>query len=256
LFECKGKPMFRLKDKVALITGGAQGIGRATARCFVHEGARVVLLDMAADAGEALAKELGDAAIFLRTDVSNEAQMRDNIESGVKHFGRLDILHNNAGGSQPGDSNVIDVAIEEFWKVIHVDLFGTFLGCRFGLPHLIRAGGGSVINMSSNMALMGVKGRDCYTSAKGAISALTRSMAVEFAEHKVRVNAIAPSATLTERVQKLIANNPAVSKLSDAHLLGAITPEDIAQAVLFLASDDSRRMTGQILPVDSGVTIS
>src|SRR5207248_7441112 len=127
---------------------------------------------------------------------------------------------------------------------------------RIGIPELIRSGGGSVINMSSNLALMGVAGRDCYTAAKGAIAALTRSMAVEFAAQRVRVNAIAPSATMTDRVRQLLARNPALDKLANSHLLGLIEPADIANMAVFLASDESRMVTGQIYPVDSGVTIS
>src|ERR1700730_13918464 len=137
-----------------------------------------------------------------------------------------------------------------------LDLYGTFLGGRFGIPELIKAGGGSVINMSSNGALMGVAGRDCYTAAKGGIAAITRSLAVAYAAQRVRVNAIAPSATMTERVKKLIAGNAALTRLADSHLLGLIEPDDIANTALYLASDESRVVTGQILPVDSGVTIS
>jgi NAD(P)-dependent dehydrogenase (short-subunit alcohol dehydrogenase family) len=129
-------------------------------------------------------------------------------------------------------------------------------GCRFGIPELIKAGGGSVINMSSNVALMGVAGRDCYTAAKGGIAAITRSLAVAYAPRRVRVNAIAPSATMTERVKKLVAGNAALTRLADSHLLGLIEPDDIASTALYLASDESRMVTGQVLPVDSGVTIS
>src|SRR6202041_1817165 len=114
------------------------------------------------------------------------------------------------------------------WRAIKLDLFGTFLGCRFGIPAIIRAGGGSVINMSSNVALMGVAGRDCYTAAKGGVTAITRSMAVEFAAQKVRVNAIAPAATMTDRVRKLVAGNTALDKLANSHLLGWIEPTGIA----------------------------
>jgi NAD(P)-dependent dehydrogenase (short-subunit alcohol dehydrogenase family) len=146
--------------------------------------------------------------------------------------------------------------IEEFWRVIRLDLFGTFLGCRFGIPAIIASGGGSVINMASNVALMGVAGRDCYTAAKSGIAAITRSMAVEFAPQRVRVNAIAPSATMTERVKTLVAGNAALTRLADSHLLGLIEPDDIASTALYLASDESRVVTGQVLPVDSGVTIS
>ena len=173
----------------------------------------------------------------------------------MARFGQLDVLHNNAGGSTARDSDVTDAPLEEFWRVIKLDLFGTFLGCRFGIPAIIRSGGGSVINMSSNLALMGIPGRDCYTAAKGAVASMTRSMAVEFAP-RVRVNAIAPSVTMTERVHGLLAGNAALDRMANAHLLGLIEPQDIAAMALFLACGDSAKVTGQIYPVDSGVTIS
>ncbi len=247
--------MARLDGKVAFITGAAAGIGRATAILFAREGARVAVADINLAAAEEAAHLAGHGAIAIKTDVSDEASISAAIAATEDKFGRLDILHNNAGGSTPQDNNVVEAPIEEFWRVIRLDLFGTFLGCRHGIPALIRSGGGVVINMTSNMALMGVPGRDCYTAAKGGVAALTRSLAVEFAAQRVRVNAIAPSATMTERLKKLVQLNPAVNKLAESHLLGEIEPGDIANAALFLASDESRAMTGQIMAVDSGVTI-
>ncbi len=250
--------MARLAGKVAFITGAGTGIGRATAILFAHEGARVAIaeIDAAAGAGEETAHLAGHDAIAIRTDVTDETSLQAAIRSTVQQFGALHVLHNNAGGSTPQDNTVVAAPIEEFWRVIRLDLFGTFLGCRVGIPEIIRSGGGSVINMSSNVALMGIAGRDCYTAAKGGVAAITRSMAVEFASQRVRVNAIAPSATMTERVRKLVAGNAALGKLADAHLLGLIEPQDIANMALFLASDESRMVTGQVYPVDSGVTIS
>ena len=248
--------MGRLEGKVAFITGAAAGIGRATAILFAREGARVVVADISVAAGEDAAHLAGNGAIAIRTDVTEESSIQSAIRTTLDKFGRLDVLHNNAGGSTPQDNTVVDAPIEEFWRVIKLDLFGTFLGCRHGIPALIRSGGGSVINMSSNLALMGIHGRDCYTAAKGAIAALTRSLAVEFAPQRVRVNALAPSATMTERVRKLMAGNPAIEKLAQSHLLGLLEPEDVANAALYLASEESRMITGQIVSVDSGVTIS
>jgi len=247
--------MARLAGKVAFITGAAAGIGRATALLFAREGARVVVADIASAAAEETAHMAGNGAIAVRTDVTDEASLQAAIRATLDKFGRLDVLHNNAGGSTPQDNTVVEAPIEEFWRVIKLDLFGTFLGCRCAIPALIRCGGGSVINMSSNLALMGIHGRDCYTAAKGGIAALTRSLAVEFAPQRVRVNALAPSATMTERVKKLMAGNPAIEKLAQSHLLGLIQPEDVASAALYLASEESRMITGQILSVDSGVTI-
>jgi NAD(P)-dependent dehydrogenase (short-subunit alcohol dehydrogenase family) len=248
--------MTRLADKVALITGAGSGIGRATAVLFAREGARVVVAEIDAEAGEETARLAGNGAIFVRTDVTDEASVQAAIRVTLERFGHINVLHNNAGGSTPQDNTVIEAPIEEFWRVIKLDLFGTFLGCRHGIPAIIQSGGGAVINMASNLALMGITGRDCYTAAKGGIAALTRSLAVEFAPNGVRVNAIAPSATMTDRVQRLMAGNAAVDKLAQSHLLGLIQPEDIANAALYLASNESRMVTGQILPVDSGVTIS
>jgi NAD(P)-dependent dehydrogenase (short-subunit alcohol dehydrogenase family) len=248
--------MPRLTGKVVLITGAGTGIGRATALACAREGASVAVAEIDAASGEETAHRAGTDAIFIRTDVTDEASMHAAVRTTVQRFGALHVLHNNAGGSTPHDNTVVDAPLEEFWRVIKLDLFGTFLGCRFGIPAIIQSGGGSVINMSSNVALMGIAGRDCYTAAKGAVAAITRSMAVEFAPKRVRVNAIAPSATMTERVRKLVAGNAALTRLADSHLLGLIEPEDIAQMAVFLASDESSKITGHVYPVDSGVTIS
>jgi NAD(P)-dependent dehydrogenase (short-subunit alcohol dehydrogenase family) len=251
--------MARLDGKVALITGGGTGIGRATAQLFAREGAKVVIAEIDAASGEQTAQliaQAGGKAIALRTDVTEPDSVKAAVAAAEREFGALHVLHNNAGGSTAIDNTVVDVPLDEFWRAIKLDLYGTFLGCRFGIPALIRAGGGSVINMSSNVSLMGIAGRDCYTAAKGGISAITRSMAVEFASHKVRVNAIAPSATMTDRVRKLVAGNAALDKLANSHLLGLIEAQDIAHMAVFLASEESRMVTGHVYPVDSGVTIS
>ncbi|MBV8779145.1 MAG: SDR family oxidoreductase [Alphaproteobacteria bacterium] len=248
--------MARLDGKVAFITGAGTGIGRATAVLFAREGAKLAIADIDAAAGEESAHLAGNGAIAIRTDVTDPDSLQNAIRQTVGLFGRLDVLHNNAGGSTAADNTAVEAPLDEFWRAIKLDLFGTFLGCRLGIPELIKSGGGSVINMSSNVALMGVPGRDCYTAAKGGIAAITRSLAVAYAPQKVRVNAIAPSATMTARVRALVAANPALTKLAESHLLGLIEPEDIAATALYLASDESRMVTGQVLRVDSGVTIS
>jgi NAD(P)-dependent dehydrogenase (short-subunit alcohol dehydrogenase family) len=248
--------MARLAGKTALITGAGAGIGRATAVLFAREGARVAIAEIDATAGEETAHLAGNGAIAISTDVTQPESVQSAVRRTVGHFGALHVLHNNAGGSTPQDNTVVEAPLEEFWRVIRLDLFGTFLGCRFAIPELVRTGGGAVINMASNLALMGIAGRDCYTAAKGGVAALTRSLAVEFAAEKVRVNALAPSATMTDRVRRLMAGNAALDRLARAHLLGLIEPADIAHAAVFLASDEAQMITGQVLAVDSGVTIS
>ena len=248
--------MPRLAGKTAFITGAGTGIGRATAILMAREGARVAIADIDGASGEESAHLAGNGAIAIRTDVTDPDSLERAIRTAADTFGALNILHNNAGGSTAADNTAVEAPLDEFWRAIKLDLYGTFLGCRFGIPEIVKAGGGSVVNMSSNVALMGVPGRDCYPAAKGGIAAITRSLAVAYAPHKVRVNAIAPSATMTERVRNLVAGNTALQKLADSHLLGLIEPDDIARCALYLASDDSRMVTGQVLPVDSGVTIS
>lgn len=248
--------MARLTGKIALVTGAGTGIGRCTAEVFAREQAKVVIAEIDVPSGEETAHRIAGAggdAIFLQTDVSEPESIASAIRRTVQHYGALHVLHNNAGGSTGADDTAVDAPLEEFWRAVKLDLFGTFLGCRFGIPEIIRSGGGSVINMASVVALMGFPGRDCYTAAKGGVAALTRSLAVEFGPKRVRVNAIAPTVTLTGRVRALLADNAAMQGLADQHLLGLGEPMDMAQAALYLASDDSRIVTGTILPVDSGL---
>jgi NAD(P)-dependent dehydrogenase (short-subunit alcohol dehydrogenase family) len=254
--------MGRLVGKVAFITGGGGGIGRATAERFAEEGAKVILADIDQTAGEAAAgsareraTNLGGEAHFVRCDVTERTSVEAAVQETIARYGKLDILHNNAGGSTLQDGPVTEAPEEEFWRAIKLDLFGTFLCSKIAIPAIIKAGGGSVINMSSNVALMALPGRDCYTAAKGGIASMTRSMAVEYAPHNIRVNAIAPSVTLTERVKRLLAGNANVSKLAASHLLGLGQPIHIANMAVYLASDEAAITTGQILSVDSGVTI-
>jgi NAD(P)-dependent dehydrogenase (short-subunit alcohol dehydrogenase family) len=251
--------MARLAGKVAFITGAAVGIGRATAVAFAREGAQLALadIDMAGLEETAHAAIGGPAApLPIRTDVTDPESMSLAVAQAEAHFGSLHVLHNNAGGSTAQDGSVVDASLDEFWRVIRLDLFGTVLGCRFGIPALIRAGGGSVINMTSNLALMGIAGRDFYSAAKGGVAALTRALAVTHGKDRVRVNAIAPSVTLTPRVRALMAGNAALANMGKSHLLGLGEPEDVANAALYLASDESRITTGSIMRVDSGVTIA
>ena len=248
-----------LTGKVALITGSGSGIGRSAAILFSQAGAKISVADINAEHGTEtvnLIEANGDQAIFVECDVSKPEHVKNMISTTVKAFGGLNILYNNAGGSTMMDGPVTEAPDEEFWRVIGLDLYGTFLGCKYAIPELIKAGGGSVINMSSNQALMGIPGRVCYTAAKGGIASMTRAMAVEYGGHKIRVNAIAPSVTLTERVKKLLEQSSEIQRQAERHLVGLAEPEDVANLALYLASDQSALITGQVISVDSGVTIS
>ena len=254
--------MLRLKNKVAFITGGGGGIGRATAERFTEEGAKVIIAEINPIVGESAAlsarkqgKNSGGDAYFIETDVRDSDSVKAAIAETINRYGHLNILHNNAGGSTLQDGPVTEAPVEEFWRCINLDLFGTFLCSKYAIPAIAKSGGGSVINMSSNVALMALPGRDCYTAAKGAIASMTRSMAVEYAPDKIRVNAIAPSVTLTDRVKKLLEASPEIEAISKTHLLGLGEPIHVAELAVYLAGDESAITTGQVIPVDSGVTI-
>ncbi|MBI4921593.1 MAG: SDR family oxidoreductase [Devosia nanyangense] len=251
--------MPRLAGKVAFITGATSGIGAAAAELFAAEGASVIVAGRNAERGEAVAARIaaqGGTARFIATDVTEPDSIASALSHAAELFGGLDVLYNNAGGSSPADGPVTEAPLEEFWRCIKLDLYGTYLGCRFAIPLLQKRGGGSIINTASIMGAMGLPNRDAYTAAKGGVIALTRSMAVEFAKDKIRVNTIIPGAVGTERVLRFRANEPHLESQWDAYLLGLAEPIDVAYAAVYLASDESRRTTGQILPVDSGILIS
>jgi NAD(P)-dependent dehydrogenase (short-subunit alcohol dehydrogenase family) len=249
----------RLAGKVAFITGAGSGIGRRAAELFAREGARVAIAERDAASGsetrDLIARAGGDA-LFVRTDVTDEESVLGAIAETASRYGAIHVLYNNAGGSTLADGPVTECPADEFWRAIRLDLFGTWLVCRHGIPELVKAGGGSVVNASSVVAHMGWPGKDAYTAAKGGVAALTRSMAVEFAPQRVRVNAVAPCVTLTPRVVEQLGALEATRRLADQHLMGLAEPNDVAMAALFLASDESARTTGHILQVDSGLTIS
>ena len=237
----------RLAGKTAIVTAAAQGIGRATALAFAAEGAEVFATDINA------AKVAEIAGPGLRTgvlDVMDPAA----IAALAARLGPVDIVFNCAGFVHQG--SVLDATEAEWDFAFDLNVRSMFRMIRAFVPGMIGQGGGSVINMSSIFALIGTHKKDAYTAAKGAISALTRSMAVEYAANKVRVNAIAPGATGTERVLKLLQRDGVTNKSLDGQLFGIVPPKDVAYAALFLASDESASTTGHILSVDGGLTIS
>lgn len=251
--------MPRLSGKVAFITGATSGIGAVTAELFAAEGACVAVAGRNAGRGEAVVARITEqdgVATFIATDVSEPDSIAAALNLTAERFGGLDVLYNNAGGSSSADGPVTVAPLEEFWRCIKLDLFGTYLGCRFAIPLMQKRGGGSIINAASIMGAMGVPNRDAYAAAKGGVIALTRSMAVEFAKDRIRVNTIVPGAVATERVLGFFEKEPHLKSQWDAYLLGLAEPIDVAYAALYLASDESRRTTGQILPVDSGILIS
>lgn len=252
--------MGRLDGKVAFITGAGAGIGRASALLFAREGAKVAVVEIDQPAGletVALVRKEGGTAEYFPTDITDSESVEAATRDVIAQFGLINVLYNNAGGSTNIDSRVSEAPIEEFWRKIKLDLFGTWLCCRYVIPEIVKAGGGSVINSTSVFALRGTHNKDAYTAAKGGVSALTRSMSVEYGADKVRVNAVAPAATKTERVMKLVADDGGiVQRTLDRQFLGWSEPLDIAQAALFLASDESRVITGQILAIDGGFTVS
>jgi NAD(P)-dependent dehydrogenase (short-subunit alcohol dehydrogenase family) len=247
--------MRRLEGKVAFVTGATSGIGKVTAEVFGAAGAKVVLAGRRAEAGEAAAQGIRDSgaeAMFIRADVTDEAAVRSAIQQTVQRYGALHVLFNNAGGSSNADGKVTEASLDEFWRVIKLDLFGTFLCSRLAIPEIVRAGGGSVINNASMVGIKGELNRDAYTSAKGGVIALTRSMAANFVRDKVRVNAIAPGAVKTERILAMIEASPAARKAVEVQPLGLIDPVEIAQLAVFLGSDESRSITGEVFPIGGG----
>jgi NAD(P)-dependent dehydrogenase (short-subunit alcohol dehydrogenase family) len=246
--------MGRLAGKVALITGGGAGIGKASALLFAKEGAKVAIAEHKAEAGRATAAAIeaaGGQALFVATDVAQPDQAEAAVQATLAAFGRLDVLYNNAGGATGRDGKVTELPLDEFWRTIGVDLFGTFLFCRFALPVMAAQGGGSIINTTSIRAMVGTAGADAYTAAKGGVLTLTKALALQWAPKRIRVNAIAPGLVLSERVRSLLRTDDPIYRKS---ILGPSEPEDVAPLALYLASDESRQVTGAILPMDSGAS--
>ncbi|MBW4521780.1 MAG: glucose 1-dehydrogenase [Scytolyngbya sp. HA4215-MV1] len=249
----------RLGNKVALITGAGSGIGRESALLFAKEGAKVVVCDLNGQAGEetvTMIRSSGGEAAFVGGDVSKAADVQHMIEFAEATYDRLHILFNNAGIFHADDGSVVDTE-EAIWDLtININLKGVFLGCKYGIPALLRAGGGSVINTASFVALLGAAtSQSAYTASKGGVLSLTREISVEFARQNIRVNALCPGPVETPLLAELLAD-PDRRQRRLVHIpLGRFgKAQEMANAALFLASDESSFVNGSTFVVDGGIT--
>jgi len=245
----------RLAGKVAVITGAASGIGRASARRFAAEGALVCVADLADEPGEQVAKEIG--GLYVHADVTDPEAVERLYDAAAARFGGIDVLFNNAGISPPDDVSVLDTTLEAWQRVQDVNLRSVFLCCQKGIPHLLRRGGGSVINSASFVAVMGAAtSQISYTASKGGVLALSRELGVEFARQGVRVNALCPGPVNTPLLQELFAKDPAKAARRLVHLpMGRFAEAtEIAAAACFLASDDASYVTASTFLVDGGLS--
>jgi NAD(P)-dependent dehydrogenase (short-subunit alcohol dehydrogenase family) len=252
----------RLQDKVAIITGGGSGMGRTASQMFAAEGARVVVAEFDARSGEetvGLVTDAGGTATFVKADVSVEDNARRMVEAAVSTFGRVDVLYNNAGVMPEADHSVIDTDVYTWDRVMAVNLRGVFLGCKFALPHMLEQGSGSIINISSFVALLGCSvPQDAYTASKGAVLSLTRSLAVQFGPQGVRSNAICPGPIETPLLMDWLLKDEDARQLRLAlNPTGRFgKPEEIVNLAIYLASDESRWTNGAAMVVDGGISVN
>jgi NAD(P)-dependent dehydrogenase (short-subunit alcohol dehydrogenase family) len=246
--------MPRLASKVAVITGAASGIGRASAIRFAAEGASVVVADLDEVSGAALAGEIGGA--YVHVDVANEASVRELYLAAAATYGGIDVLFNNAGISPPEDDSILTTDLEAWQRVQDVNLTSVYLCCRYGIPHLQARCGGSVINTASFVAVLGsATSQISYTASKGGVLAMSRELAVQFAREGIRVNALCPGPVNTPLLQELFAKDPerAARRLVHVPMGRFAEPDEIASAALFLASDDASFVTAATFMVDGGI---
>src|SRR5690348_1708680 len=250
-----GRVAGRLDGKVAVITGAASGIGRASARRFAADGARVVVADLADDAGKALADELD--GLFVHADVTSPDDVQAMYAAAVDRFGGVDVLFNNAGISPPDDDSILETELDAWRRVQEVNLTSVYLCCKYGIPHLLERGGGAVINTASFVAVMGAAtSQISYTASKGGVLAMSRELGVQFARQAVRVNALCPGPVNTPLLRELFAKDPerAARRLVHVPMGRFAEPEEIAAAAAFLASDDASFITASTFLVDGGIS--
>jgi len=249
----------RLEGKVAVVTGAGRGIGRVAAELFATEGAAVVVADLVADAAQATSDAIttgGGRATAVAVDVADDTQVAKMVRAATETFGALHVLFNNAGIFPHDDGGVLDTPPSTWDRVMAVNLKGVWLGCRAAIPALTAAGGGSIVNVASFVALMGAAtAQVAYTASKGGVLSFTRELAVEYARAGIRANALCPGPIDTPLLAELLAD-PARRQRRLVHIpMGRLgRPEEIARAALFLASDESSFMTGSALVVDGGIT--
>jgi 3(or 17)beta-hydroxysteroid dehydrogenase len=247
----------RLQGKIALISGGARGMGAVEAHLFAKEGAKVTIGDVLEDEGRKLEAEInatGGEALFVRLDVTSEADWQKAVEAAVNRFGKLDVLVNNAGIS--GRGRVEDTAVEEWDRVMAVNAKGVFLGTKVAIPAMRRAGGGSIINISSQLGLVGTDhSSPQYQASKGAVRLLTKATAIQYAKEGIRANSVHPGPIVTPMTEAARADPERYQLMLSRIPLGCYgQPEDVAYGVLYLASDESRWVTGSELVIDGGWT--
>jgi NAD(P)-dependent dehydrogenase (short-subunit alcohol dehydrogenase family) len=245
----------RLVGKVAVVTGGASGIGRAMCERFAAEGAKVAVADVDETGGRTLAD--GIDGLFVAVDVTSASEVEALYASVAERFGGIDICCNNAGISPPDDDSILDTGLEAWQRVQEVNLTSVYLCCKFGIPHLLARGGGSVINTASFVAVMGAAtSQISYTASKGGVLAMSRELGVQFARQGVRVNALCPGPVNTPLLQELFASDPERAARRLVHIpMGRFgEASEIAAAAAFLASDDSSFMTASTFLVDGGIS--